>query len=340
MRTDDFLTPKLFWMPTTGKALGLFTLGVLFCLFLPWIAFTTGNGVVTSINPNERPQRINAPVDGFVKIWHVKEGQYLKKNELIAELTDNDPLLLDRFDKEKTATKLALESALLMRDTAKINLDRQLKLFKDGLSARKDYEKAKIEYSKLEMEVAKSQVTLMKSESQYSKQSSQVIRAPRDGWVIRLLPGELGQLIKKGTAVAVFAPKVETPAMEIWVDGIYAPVVQVGQSARIQFEGWPSLQIPGWPSVAINTFPAKVHLVNQASSSGGKFRVLVVPDGKWPSDAVLRLGLNARGFIRLSDSFVLREIWRHLNDIPALPDPFRAEVEELQTIGTMKKGKK
>lgn len=190
------------------------------------------------------------------------------------------------------------------------------------------------------MEVAKSQVTLTKSESQYSKQSSQVIRAPRTGWVIRLLPGELGQLIKKGTAVAVFAPKVESPAMEIWVDGIYAPIVQIGQSARVQFEGWPSVQVPGWPSVAINTFPAKVHLVDQASTAGGKFRVLLVPDGKWPSDAVLRLGLNARGYIRLSNSFVLKEIWRHLNDIPALPDPFLAEVDELQTKGTRNKGKK
>ena len=330
MRSDDFLRPDLPYMPTTGRALGLFIFGVLFCLFLPWIAFTTGNGTLTSINPNERPQRINAPVDGFVKTWHVKEGQFLKKNDLIAELTDNDPLLLDRYDQEKTAAKLALDSAILMRDTAKINLDRQLKLFQDGLSARKDYEKAKIEYSKLDMEVAKSQVTLMKSESQYSKQSSQVIRAPRDGWVIRLLPGELGQLIKKGTAVAVFAPKVESPALEIWVDGIYAPVVQPGQKTRIQFEGWPSVQIPGWPSFAINTFPGKVYLVDQASSTNGKFRVLIIPDGQWPSDAVLRLGLNARGYIRLSDSFVLREIWRHLNNIPAIQDPFQTEAQNIK----------
>lgn len=340
MKTSDFLKPKLSWIPTTSRTLWILGLSVLFCLFLPWIAFTTGNGVVTSIDPNERPQRLNAPVDGFVKTWHVKEGQFLKKNDLIAELTDNDPLLLDRYDQEREAAKLALESAILMRDTAKLNLDRQFKLFKDGLSARKDYEKAKIDYSKLEMEIAKSQVTLTKSESQYSKQSSQVIRAPRDGWVIRLLPGELGQLIKKGSAVAVFAPKVHSPAMELWVDGVYAPVVQPGQTARIQFEGWPTLQIPGWPSVAINTFPGKVHLVDQASSSGGKFRVLVVPDGKWPSDAVLRLGLNARGYIRLSDSFVLREIWRQLNDIPALQDPYRTEIEELSSGSQNKKGKK
>lgn len=337
MRSDRYLDPGLPWFPTRPKALALIFLVIAFCLFLPWVAFTTGTGVVTSIDPNERPQKITAPVDGFIKSWHVKEGQFLRRNELIAEISDNDPHLLDRYDQEREAAKAALTSAVLMRDTAKINIDRQKKLYEDGLSSRKLYEKSKIEFSKLEMEVAKAQVTLMKSESQYSKQSSQVIRAPRDGWVIRLLPGELGQLIKKGSPVAVFSPEVNSPALEIWVDGTDALQVRPGQSARIQFEGWPSVQIPGWPGVAINTFPAKVHLVDQASSAGGKFRVLLVPDGAWPSHAVLRLGLNARGIIRLSDSFVLREIWRHLNDIPALPEPFVSEIGELRTGKEKKK---
>lgn len=340
MKSSDFLKPNLPWIPNKKSSIVLLLLGSVFCLFLPWVAFTTGSGVLTSIDPNERPQRITAPVSGFVKTWHVREGQFLKKNDLIAELSDNDPLLLDRYDQEKEAVARALESARLMKDTAKINLDRQYKLFKDGLSSRKEFEKAKINFSKLEMEVAKSQVMLTKSESQYSKQSSQVIRAPRDGWVIRLLPGELGQLIKKGTPVAIFAPKVHSPAIEIWVEGIFAPVVETGQSARVQFEGWPSLQIPGWPSVAINTFPSKVYLVDQASSAGGKFRVLLVPDGKWPSDSVLRLGLGARGIIRLTDSYILREIWRQLNDIPALAEPYRTEVQELGMHGSKSKGDK
>lgn len=331
MKLEEFLRPELPVFPQKSGLIKVTILIMILCLFLPWIAFTTGSGVLTSIDPNERLQKITAPVSGFVGIWHVKEGQFLKKGDLIAEITDNDPQLLQRYGQEKDAARAALESAVLMRDTAKINLNRQLKLFNDGLSARKEYEKAKIEYSKLEMEVAKSQVTLMKSESQHMKQSSQVIRAPRNGWVVRLLPGELGQLIKKGTSVAVFSPDVESPAVEIWVDGNDSPMIKAGQSARIQFEGWPSLQIPGWPSVAINTFPAKVHLVDQASSSGGKFRVLLVPDGNWPSDAVLRLGLHAKGYIRLSESFILREFWRKLNNIPALPEPYASELQELQS---------
>lgn len=333
MKTSDFLHAKIPFFPDRTRVVAGVLIALMCCLFLPWVAFTTGFGVITSIDPNERTQRINAPVDGFVGTWHVKEGQFLKKGDLIAELSDNDVNLLERFEQEKTAARAALASANLMRDTARINLERQLNLFRDGLSARKEYEKAKIDYSKLEMEIAKAQVTLTKSESQYSKQSSQTIRAPRDGWVIRLLPGELGQLIKKGSPLAVFAPQVNNPAVEVWVDGNDSPMIQVGQIARVQFEGWPSVQIPGWPSIAINTFSGKVHLVDQASSSGGKFRVLIVPEGKWPSIAVLRLGLHAKAYIRLSDSFILREFWRKLNNIPALPEPYRSEIEELSGGG-------
>ncbi len=331
MKLEDFLKPELPFFPDRSRAIGIIGLIILLCFFLPWIAFTTGSGVVTSIDPNERLQKLTTPVNGFVATWHVKEGQFLKKGDLIAEISDNDPQLLQRYGQEKDAARAGLNSAILMRDTARINLNRQLKLFQDGLSARKEYEKAKIEYSKLEMEVAKSQVTLTKSESQHMQQSSQTIRAPRNGWIVRLLPGELGQLINKGTPVAIFSPDVESPAVEIWVDGNDSPMIQVGQTARIQFEGWPSLQIPGWPSVAINTFPARVHLVDQASSSGGKFRVLLVPQGKWPSDSVLRLGLHAKGYIRLSDSFILREFWRKLNNFPALAEPYATELLELQS---------
>lgn len=336
MNLKDLLTPVVPFYPSREKffilILFIFTLGV----FLPWIAFTTGMGTLTSIDPNERLQKITAPVDGFVRVWHVKEGQYLKKNQLIAELSDNDPLLLERYDQEKSAAKAGYESAILMRDTAKINLDRQYKLLQDGLSSRKEYEKAKIDFSKLEMEVAKAQVTLTKAESQFSRQSSQIIRAPRDGWVVRLLPGELGQLIKKGTSVAVFSPEIKSPAVELWVDGNDSPMLFPGQTANLQFEGWPSLQIAGWPSVAINTFPAKVHLVDQASSHDGKFRVLLVPNGKWPSNQILRLGLHAKGYIRLSDSYIIRELWRKLNNFPAVPGPYQEEIREMKSGGKRK----
>lgn len=333
-----YLEPKLpFLLKSKLFIKILVALSVLF-LFLPWISFTTGRGQVTAIDPNERVQTLTAPVSGFIKTWHVKEGQRLLRGELIAELSDNDANLLERYERERNASRANLESAELMRDTAKINLERQLRLFNQGLSARKEYEKAKIEFSKLEMEVAKALVNLTKSETQLSRQSSQQIRAPRNGVVIRVLPGERGQLIKEGTPIAVFSPDITTHAVELWVDGNDASMIVPGQNARVQFEGWPSLQIAGWPSIAINTFEAKVYLVDQASSHHGKFRVLLIPEGKWPSQKILRIGNNSRGFIQMTDSFILREIWRQLNNFPIFQDPISDELNQI--LNSQKEAKK
>lgn len=326
MNRKDLIVPRI---PMDIKHRGVLIAIIIILigmLFLPWISFSVGNGQVTAINPNERIQSITTPVSGFIQEWKVNEGDQVKEGQTIAYLTDNDPSLLERLARERDAALKGVASAKLMMETAELNLDRQKKLFNQGLSSRADYEKAKIEYSKNSLEYAKATATLTKAETQVSRQAGQRVLAPRDGTIIRLLPGEKNHLVSAGSPIAVFSPDVKLPAVELWVDGIDAALIIPGQSARIQFEGWPSIQIPGWPSLAINTFRAQVHLVDQASSHQGKFRVLLTPDGPWPSQKLLRLGIQARGYIKLADSFVLREIWRQLNGFPPAIDPIQDEL--------------
>jgi adhesin transport system membrane fusion protein len=109
-------------------------------------------------------------------------------------------------------------------------------------------------------------------------------------------------LIKAGNPIAIFAPDVETPAVELWIDGNDASMLMPGQTAELQFEGWPAVQIAGWPSISVGTFKGKVHLVDQASSHLGKFRVLLVPTSKWPSQQILRLGFMQKA---ISNSKIL-----------------------------------
>lgn len=297
--------------------------------FLPWTAFTNGKGQVTAINPNERVQPLTASVGGFVKVWYVKEGDRVKEGDIIAELVDNDPSYLDRLQREKNAATEGLASSRLMIETAKLDLDRQKNLFDQGLTSRKDLEKARIEFSKLNVEYSKNTAILTKSETQLSRQSTQRILAPRNGTVTRILPGERGLLIKAGSPIAVFSPDVTDPAVELWIDGNDASMLKPGQRTQLQFEGWPSIQIDGWPSIAIGTFSGKVHLVDQASSYAGKFRVLIVPNSVWPSQNILRLGVHAKGTVRLRDSFVLKEIWRQLNGFPPVLEPIKDELNKM-----------
>ncbi len=328
-RYKDFTDPHLPFRTTRNSVLiGLLILFILF-LFCPWIAFTVGKGQVTAINPNERVQSITAPLGGFIKTWHVKEGDVVEQGQPIAELVDNDPSLMERLEREKNAAQAAVDSAKMMMDTSKLDLDRQNKLFQQGLSSRKDYEKAKIEYSKLSVEYSKSLATLTKTETQFSRQATQSVVAPRKGTITRIIPGERGMLVKAGNPIAVFAPDVQTPAIELWIDGNDASMLSPGQNAQVQFEGWPAIQIAGWPSLSIGTFKAKVHLVDQASSYQGKFRVLLVPDSTWPSNKILRLGVHSKGYIKLADSFILKEIWRYLNGFPPVTEPIKDELNKM-----------
>lgn len=326
---ENLLKPKL---PIDSGKTWVKVVAIIFLViipFLPWTVFTVGTGLVTAIDPNERIQTLAAPVNGFIRSWAVKEGTFVKKGDLIADMADNDPSLLDRYNIESEAAKSALQSAELMYETSKLNLERQKKLFEQGLSARKEYEKAKIETSKLSMEYQKALSTMTKAQTQVSRQSTQRILAPRDGLITRIIPGERGLLIKAGTPIAVLTPKIETTAVELWIDGNDSAMVTKGQKAMIQLEGWPSLQVAGWPSLAIGTFEARVFIVDAASSYKGKFRVLLVPHGNWPRYPFLRPGSHVRGYIALSDSFVLKEVWRQLTGFPAVMDPMYDELNQL-----------
>jgi multidrug efflux pump subunit AcrA (membrane-fusion protein) len=335
---DELFHPKL---PLGTKSKKLFIiLAILISAFLlaPWISFTLGSGRVTSVDPNERVQTLSAPVDGFVHRWYVKEGQKIKEGDIIADLTDNDPDLITRLDAQKIAAKQAYSASKSVRQTSEIDYNRQESLFNEGLSSRKEFELAKIKYEESILKEADKQSSLVKSESEFAKQSSQRITAPRDGIITRIMPGERGQLLKKGSAVVIFTPVVKNPAVEIWIDGNDVAMIQPKQSVRLQFEGWPSIQIPGWTSLAIGTFKGEVLLVDQTSATDGKFRVLVTPsDERWPSEKLLRQGMQSRGYIKIRNSIVIRELWRVLNGYPALTRPIQ---EELNFISSKNEDKK
>jgi multidrug efflux pump subunit AcrA (membrane-fusion protein) len=77
--------------------LGLMVLAV----FLPWTQNIRSKGYVTTINQQDRPQEINAIIPGKVEKWFVKEGDFVKKGDVIVQLGEVkveyfDPQLFER----------------------------------------------------------------------------------------------------------------------------------------------------------------------------------------------------------------------------------------------------
>jgi multidrug efflux pump subunit AcrA (membrane-fusion protein) len=291
--------------------------------FVPWVQTAAGGGQVVALDPSDRVQSINALVEGRINRWFVQDGSVVSAGDPIVEIADLDPRFLERLGAERNAFSHRLEAARVATETAKIDYQRQERLYESGLSARKDFEGAKIRYQEMLAKEAEARATLNKADIGLSRQSSQIVTAPQDGRIVHIVAGTTATIVKSGEAIATFAPAHVERAVEIFVSGLDAPLVQPGLHARIMFEGWPAVQFSGWPEAALGTFGGIVTTVDPVASADGRFRLLVREDAAepWPDDRYLRLGSQARGWVQLSEVRLGYELWRQLNRFPPRPVP-------------------
>lgn len=80
-------------------------------IFVPWQQSVRGGGRVIAYSPQERQQYVEAPLEGRVVAWHVQEGSKVKRGDLLAEMSDNDPLILGRIQTEIDMLKQRVAAA-------------------------------------------------------------------------------------------------------------------------------------------------------------------------------------------------------------------------------------
>lgn len=322
-KSSQFKTLEEIKVPRPLKVLPKILLTVLISILLilivtPWRQTSKGFGYVIAVDPNNRAQTINANVSGRISKWYVRDGAKVKQGDKLVEIVDNDPLILERLKTEKDAKKRKYSLSVSAAQTAKINYERQEDLYKKGLSARKDFEEAKIEYNKLLASAEHSAAESAESETKFSRQESQLILAPKDGVILKVLAGDNSTLVKAGDKIATFAPDLVDAAVEIYVSGNDIPLIREGRKVRLQFEGWPAVQFSGWPAVAIGTFGGVVSAVDSAVSENGKFRIIVTKDENeiWPDVRFLRHGAKVYGWVLLNNVSLGYELWRQTNNFP------------------------
>ncbi|MEO1618376.1 MAG: protein kinase, partial [Planctomycetota bacterium] len=91
---------------------------------------------------------------------------------------------------------------------------------------------------------------------------------------------------------ATIDPETSERAVELWVSGDDAKVVQEGDRVRLEFEGWP-VEEPG------GVFGGKVINLDPTADGAGMFRVLIKEDKSesWPDKRYLRPGVRANCWI-------------------------------------------
>lgn len=294
--------------------------------FVPWVQNAPGSGRVTALDPSERSQTIHSLIAGRIERWYVRDGMFVREGDPIVDIVDLDPQLVERLDAELAAVESAWQAAQEATRTARLNLERQRRLLDQGLTSQVAFEQAQIRYQELLARQNEAEAALNQARINQTRQSTRRVTAPADGTIIGIRAGDTATLVQSGDVVAEFVPVLTEPAVELWISGLDASLVEPGRKARVEFEGWPAVQFAGWPEIAVGTFGAVVSAVDPVVSPNGRFRVLLTPDPEdqpWPDSRYLRFGARARGWILLDEVRLGYELWRRLNGFPPehLPAP-------------------
>ena len=186
-------------------------------------------------------------------------------------------------------------------------------------SANSDVAQAESKVAKAQSDLTKAETDLLQAETQVARQRNQLVVAPFAGFITQITPNQGSRILKEGDPICVIVPDTEDRAVQLWLDGNDAPLVEPGRHVRLQFEGWPAVQFAGWPSVAVGTFGGTIVSVDATDDGQGKFRVLVLPDdadANWPSQRFLRQGVRANGWVLLDRVPLWYELWRRMNGFP------------------------
>lgn len=84
-------------------------------LFLPWTQNISGQGEVTTLTPDQRPQTIQSPIPGRILKWYVREGDSIKKGDTIMQIAEIksdyfNPNLVSITEQQRDAKKISAES--------------------------------------------------------------------------------------------------------------------------------------------------------------------------------------------------------------------------------------
>jgi len=188
--------------------------------------------------------------------------------------------------------------------------------------------KAQSEIMQSMTQIASGQGEVSKLKNQYSNYKNRAqlyfIIAPQDGQIVQAKKSGIGEIMKEGETIAEIVPTEMDYAVELFIEPLDIPLVNIGQSIRFVFDGFPAIVFSGWPSASYGTFGGEIVAIENAVSPNGKYRILVKENKKekpWPKQ--LRLGAGAQAIALLKDVPVWYELWRNINGFP--PDFYQSK---------------
>jgi adhesin transport system membrane fusion protein len=157
-----------------NKFLFVFAFLTFILLFLPWTQNITGKGLVTTLEPGQRPQTIQSQIPGRIEQWFVREGDFVKKGDTILRISEVkseyfDDRLIERTNEQISAKASSVNAyqgkvAALKRQIEALKKERSLKiaqteneLLQSKLKVKSD--SIDLEASKTNLKIAEKQFT-------------------------------------------------------------------------------------------------------------------------------------------------------------------------------------
>ncbi len=242
---------------------------------------------------------VNLQKEGLKAVKDVEEKR-LKLQETQAKIIDNQNKLL-------AAKNEVLNARLEITRIKNEYIDKISKAESNKFKARSSQFSAEAEVTKLENQF-----------SNYDRRSNMLhITAPQDCFINKAIKNGIGETFKEGEALVRIMPANFEIAVETFIEPIDLPLMHLGESVQIQFDGWPAIVFSGWPNASYGTFSGTVVAIENFISDNGKYRILIAPDQldhTWPIP--LQVGAGARTMALLEDVPIWYELWRKLNGFP------------------------
>lgn len=251
---------------------------------------------------------------------------YKRQIDAAQVMLDSGAISLVEFEKRRVAYQNALAKKISTKNKFYQGRQELINLAIEKNSAVQEYTDkiAKADgdkYSSLSS-AALSQGDVAKLQNIYASYDARnklyYVTAPQDGQVIKARKAGIGEMLKEGEMIVEIVPTSIQYAVEMFVEPMDMPLINLGQKVRFVFDGFPAIVFSGWPKNSYGTFGGRVCAVESSAGDDGKFRVLVSEDPdekKWPEQ--LRIGGGANGIALLKNVPIYYELWRNINGFPA-----------------------
>lgn len=121
---DSLYSARLLNSETSYRGFVRWVLGILAvtvgAMFLPWQQNVRGDGEVTALRPQDRPQVVPALIAGRIEAWNVSEGQYVTAGTPLVQISEVKEKFLDPALVERLGQQVDGKSASLDGKSAKV----------------------------------------------------------------------------------------------------------------------------------------------------------------------------------------------------------------------------